>query len=420
MRRLIWLLPVFLAGCLKFAGGGDKEEFKFDEVVAANRPVRRSVIAHGSLTALAEVEVKSEASGLVAEMLVERGDAVVAGQELMRLDVELLESRLRQTEAGLQNAEASLGSALLELAAAERDLERVDSLYEQGFATEEELFSSRDRVARAELTIIGSTAMRDQALEAVEERKDELDNATILAPQSGLVLSLYVEEGSAIASATSGLGQGTPIALIGDLATMRFVGLVDETEVGLVHQGMGAEVSVQSHEDEVFPGDLYRIYPLGVNRSGVISYEVEIRLPNPDMALLPAMTGEAKIVVWEEEALALPDTALIFEREKTYAWVLDADRIPEKTELTLGLIGDESVEILEGVAVGDIVVDRPAPDLEATVKAQRRGAGNRGNGKPKPEAEAEPASEEPAEEGGEGEPEATGAGEGEEPAESGE
>lgn len=402
MRIRGLFLAALAAGCMKFAGPGGESGPEYDTTLVERTAIRRSVIAHGSLSALVEVEVKSEASGLVDEILVERGDEVVQGQPIVILDGEVMASRLRQAQAGLANAESALGGAELELRAAQRDLGRVESLYEQGFATEEELLASRDRVTAAELSVAGARAIRDQAAETVSEREDEVENATILAPQGGLVLALYVEEGTAVASATSGLGQGTPIALIGDLSTMRFVGLVDETEVGQVAEGLPVQVTVQSHPDDEFPGTLYRVYPQGISQGGVISFQVEVRLPNPDRALLPSMTGEARVVVWEEEALSVSDTALVFEREKTFAWIEQADGLPEKVEVTLGRIGDLRVEIVSGADEGDVAVDWPSAELESEIAAARRRQGGSGGGeKPSAPAGEDEAAEEPSEESAE-------------------
>ncbi|MBC8514619.1 efflux RND transporter periplasmic adaptor subunit [bacterium] len=371
MNRFLPLLLLPFAACLKFAKE-EKVEFDLDTIQVSSLVISRSVVAYGSLSPLTQVEIKSEASGLVATMDVEVGDRVEAGQIIVSLDREILESRFRQQEAVLLQTEASLGTAQIELEASERDLTKLQRLVDEGYGTVDELARAQDRLERAHLSVASAQASKDQSAESVSSAQDDLDNATIPSPRNGVILAVYVEEGSAVASATSGLGNGTPIALVGDMTVMKFLGLVDETEIGKLQDEMEANVNVQSYPEDSFPGTLQRIYPMGQNQGGVVSYQVEIRIPNPDRTLLPGMTAEARFITSSEEMMGLPDSALVFEEDKAFVWVMRApeddpegEPVPKKVKVEIGFIGDEAVEILSGVEAGEFVVDRPGTEMDA-------------------------------------------------------
>ena len=384
MRKYIFIffLAVIFPSCS--SPWAKKESFQLDELektTVENITIKRTVVAYGSIQPLIEVEVKSEASGIVSEVLVEKGDKVHKGQELIKLDEKLLKSKLNQALATKTSSEASLKSSELELESSRRNLERTRELVQKGFGTQEELFQAEERFERSELTLKIQEANLQEVLERVNEAQEELGNATIYSALDGTVLNLLVEEGSAVSSATGGMGGGTSLLIVGDMQTMKFLGLVDETEVSTVEEGMDCNIQVQSQPDSTFKGKLYRVYPMGIDYGGIINYQIEVRIDNSEYKLLPKMTGEARFTVSEFETIGLPDTALIFEDSKTFVWKMDEKGTPKRTLVTVGKIGDENVEISSGVSLGDEVVNRPPADLEMKLIGSRSGRGRGGPSK---------------------------------------
>ncbi len=381
MRKYIFIF--FLATILPSCSSpwAKQEDFQLDgleKITVQNITIKRTVVAYGSINPLIQVEVKSEASGIVSEVLVEKGDKVYKNQELIKLDEKLLKSKLNQALATKTSSEASLKSSELELEASKRNLERTRELVDKGFGTQEELFQAEERFQRSELTLEIQEANLQEVLERVNEAQEELDNATIYAALDGTVLNLLVEEGSAVSSATGGMGGGTSLLVIGNMQTMKFLGLVDETEVSSIQEKMKCNIQVQSQPESTFEGSLYRVYPMGIDVGGIINYQMEVRIDNSEDKLLPKMTGEARFIVSEFETVGLPDTALIFEDSKTFVWKLDERGIPKRTLITVGKVGDENVETLSGISIGDEVVNRPPADLEMKLVSSKRGRGKKG------------------------------------------
>ncbi len=378
-NKLFIIFILALSSCSSPWEKGEKFDFStLERISVENISLERTVVAYGSIEPLVQVEVKSEASGLVSEVLVEKGDNVVKGQELIRLDQKLLNSRLNQALATKTSSEASLESSKLELESARRNMSRTEELVDKGFGTAEELLQAQERFKRAELTLKIQEANLQEVLERVNEAQEELNNATIYAPADGTVLNLLIEEGSAVSSATGGMGGGTSLLVIGNMKTMKFLGLVDETEVSSVKEDMKCSIQVQSQSDSNFNGFLYRVYPMGIQSGGIINYEIEVRIDNSEKKLLPKMTGEARFVVSSLEAIGLPDTALIFEGAKTFVWKYNEEGDPERISITVGKVGDKNVEILSGLSIGDEVVNRPPADLEMKMVVSVRRSGRPG------------------------------------------
>ena len=144
-NKLFIIFILALSSCSSPWEKGEKFDFStLERISVENISLERTVVAYGSIEPLVQVEVKSEASGLVSEVLVEKGDNVVKGQELIRLDQKLLNSRLNQALATKTSSEASLESSKLELESARRNMSRTEELVDKGFGTAEELLQAQE------------------------------------------------------------------------------------------------------------------------------------------------------------------------------------------------------------------------------------------------------------------------------------
>jgi multidrug resistance efflux pump len=319
--RYIW--PLFLPA---------EAEMDVQTTVVRRGDLRRAVLADGTLKPAVLVEVKSKASGVVELISAEPGDEVMTGSVLVELDKEQILARQRQAEAGLLSAQASLTKIKRSLspqqkASAEASVRQAEISFEQaedqygrileihakGYATDEELENAKAQLDSArisfenakeqlELDLIGgeeediavaeaNVAIRQAELDDVNE---ELANTTVRAPIDGTVLSRPVELGTAVKSGTSGLGDGTVVAAIGDLSTLYVQAQIDETELGRVSLGMHCRVTFDAFTGQVWQGELKKIYPQGEGGEGGTRFPVDIELdlqPIADADVEPVASG---------------------------------------------------------------------------------------------------------------------------------
>lgn len=351
----------------------------------------RGVIAVGRVEPRTRMDLKSKANGIIRKLHVDVSEPVRAGQPIVELDREILQSRVAEAEGRLDEAKGAVESARgnlkrieveksdPELVYASRNWERAQRLHAESLFSDDERDLARDRFDKAGYRVrlldaqldmaraaMASAEGRVKEVEALAElARQELSEATILSPIDGVVLHRYLEEGDSISSIRVAGGNATTIMSLGDLSELYVDGQVDEVDVGKIisqqkiRPDLSARVTVESFKGRVFQGRVARIAPLGMEDSnGIVTFEVRIVLENPEKLLLANMTANSQIVLEEKkDVLLISQGALITERDARYALVYDADTgRTRRTEVVAGISDGSQVEIESGLDAGQKVV----------------------------------------------------------------
>ncbi|GAB4340052.1 MAG: efflux RND transporter periplasmic adaptor subunit [Candidatus Abyssubacteria bacterium] len=350
-------------------GGARAGEAAFETARIARGDIERRVIATGRIEPFSKVEIRSKANGIVRTIGVDEGDHVTKGQVIIELDRDILTSIVNQARAAREKAQARyeqarIEASTVELEAAQRKYDRMQTLFAQGLASEEQiedaetaLETARQNHAARQAAVTMAKAELSAASAAVEMAENELDYATIYSPVDGIVLRRDVDVGSAVASVASTMG--TLLMTLGDTREMHMVGDVDESDIGLVREGMPARISVESYADRKFNGVVKRISPLGAEKDRIMNFEVEITIEDADVPLRTNMTADAEIIVEEHKnALLVPQNAIRYERSKSFVEIPDLQQHAGKrrVDVTLGISGANFSEVLSGLQEGDEVI----------------------------------------------------------------
>lgn len=328
--------------------------------------VRQTVTTTGSLKALVTVQVGTQLSGQIAELLVDFNDEVQTGQPLAQLDTKSFAARLAEASAASAMAEATVAihEARLERARVDaRDAEaqravlqarldnararytnaanafnRTITLRERGtIATSEleEVESTRAQAAAQVREAEAILAAHDLAVEGaavdVERARAELANAeaavpqqravqdsveidlertTIRSPIDGVVVGRNIDEGQTVAAS---LEAPTLFIIAGDLREMEIHARVNEADIGAMAVGQVAEFRVDAYPGQVFQATVTGLRKAPEVVQNVVTYTVVLATTNPDGLLLPGMTATVRIAVHEaEDVLKLPLAALRF------------------------------------------------------------------------------------------------------------
>lgn len=224
----------------------------------AAQPMINDIVLQGHTLADRTVEVRGEVSGLVAEILADRGATVEEGQVLVRIAP-------GDREAKLAEARALLAQREIEYRAAEQ-------LNEQGY--------------RADVSLAESRATLDSARAGVELAALEVERLTISAPFGGIVNERPVEVGDYIA-------EGDNVATIVDLDPIRVVGQLSERYLGQIEPN--GEGFVRFLDGSEFEG---RVSYIGrVADPETRTFAVELEIPNPDGTLIQGVTAEMRLPV---------------------------------------------------------------------------------------------------------------------------
>lgn len=356
-------------------------------VDVARTDVLDAVAASGRVEPKARVFVMSRASGILKDIYVDAGDRVEKDQVIAELDREQLQAQLDQDEADLMSAEARLQAARARRAEAEvrvrdpeldfatREAARLEALYETGDVSERErdtavnaleIVKQRIRLVEANLPVLDAAILEAQAnlasAEAAAERsRTALREATVRSPITGLVLDRLKEVGDGVSSILTAGGNATQILSLGEVSEVYIESRVDEVDLGRIHEGMRAIVTVDAFRDRPLEGVVDRIAPAGsVDDNGIVTFEVRLTVDDPDALLRPDMTADARLVLESRDAvLTLPQRTLAQQPEG--AWTVERvvslePPVTEVVEVELGLSDGLITEIVAGLDEGDRVL----------------------------------------------------------------
>ncbi|WP_122074804.1 efflux RND transporter periplasmic adaptor subunit [Pseudophaeobacter sp. EL27] len=278
----------------------------------------RAVILRGMTQAVRQVELRAETSSTVISEPLRKGVQVHEGDVLCRLDpgtrpATLLEAQARLTEAraNMPVSEARLDEANAKLSEAIINLTAAEKLSEGGYTSETKLAASKAAersavagVASAKGGLETAKAGIESAIAAVGAAQKEIERLTIVAPFDGLLESDSAELGSLVLP-------GDPCATVIQLDTIKVVGFVPETQVNRV--GLGAPARA-----ELATGDLVEGLVSFVSRSAdqaTRTFEVEITVANPDLAIRDGQTADIAIAAQGATAHKLPQSALTLNKD---------------------------------------------------------------------------------------------------------
>jgi len=419
------------------------------EVAAARTgSIERKVSLTGSIRAYNEVALASEVGGNVAFVAADEGDKVSAGQVLVRVNQSEAHSGVDQARAALQAARARAAEAetglrlqqaqtatqieqadadlragretlqILEKGArpqerlvaenavrqaqanwknAQKDLERLESLFEQGAVAERDVDAARTAVevaaaaldsAKQQLSLVNEgprqeeievarsrVRQAEQALRLawagtaqVEMRRAEVRTAraavgqaqaglnyaveqlrktSIKSPITGIVYKRNVEPGQAV-------GQGIPLMMVSDVRRVYFEATVSELDLRGMKPGQPVSVTVDGFPGERLAGRIDKVVPVASQM--LRDFTVKVAVDNPEGLLRPGMFARGDAVVAKREgAVVVTKDALIERGSEAAVFVVDKG-IAHRRQVKVGATDSDIAEITEGIEAGDQVV----------------------------------------------------------------
>jgi HlyD family secretion protein len=339
---------------------------KYRLVRVERGPLTAAVSATGNLNAVITVQVGSQVSGQIQELLVDFNSIVKKNQVIARIDPDIFVAKVNQAKADLdsakatvlnqeaqieraradvENARAALAEAKAQTAKAQvavvdgkRDFDRKTELFARKLIARSDLDSSQAghdsalaqvesakaheqaldaaiqsataqlRVAQAML--VSARAQVDQKNAGLKQAQVDLDHTTILAPVDGVVVSRQVDVGQTVAASLQ-----APIlfTIAQDLTKMQVETSVDEADIGRLKLDDRASFTVDAFPGETFTGTVTQIRKAPQVVQNVVTYTVIVGVENPSGKLMPGMTANVKLVVAQKpNALKVPNAALRF------------------------------------------------------------------------------------------------------------
>lgn len=296
----------------------------------------------GSIQPERRADLRAEVSAVVMAVLKENGQPVQRGDLLVRLD----DTSIRDSLVSAQEAERAAAQAYDQ---AERQYQRMKTLREQGMTSAQQL---EDAEVRRNTTQSDLSAAKTRVVTA----RQQLQRTEVRAPFDGIVADRKVSAGD-----TAQIGK--ELVKVIDPRSLRFEGLVSSDAIQSVKVGQNVSFRVNGYGKQDFAGKLKFVSPTANPTTRQVEVIVEIVGDAP--ARLAGLYAEGRVEAATSTALMIPESAIVREGERTYAWRIKGNAL-QKVALTLGdrdtRHGDFVVRA--GLAEGDRLLGHPVALLK--------------------------------------------------------
>lgn len=370
-------------GAYLFLGASSKKQLSWETANVSRGTIANMVTATGTVEPITQVEVGTQVSGIINRIYVDYNSEVKKGQVIAELDKTTLESELKSKEADLESSRTEYDYQT-------KNYSRMKTLHEKSLVSDTDFENATYLYEKAK-----SAYEKNQA--DLVKVKTNLGYAIISSPIDGVVLSRAVEEGQTVAASFS---TPTLFKIANDLTKMQVVADVDEADIGQVENGQRVTFTVDAYPNDVFEGEVMQVRLEATTTSNVVTYEVVVNAPNPELKLKPGLTANITIYTLEEKnILTLPSKALRYvpntevlgegiqvvvipENEqvagvKRSVWVKEGLILREKP-VVAGITNGAIIEIKEGLSEGDEVIT----GISANAPAVATNSGNSGESSP--------------------------------------
>jgi HlyD family secretion protein len=337
-KKKRWLIlvavVVIAAAAVAYAartkGNGNGEDEKGPEIptLAANIDDVQVVVREvGTVEPEVKVEIKSNLSGKVVDLPIRAGDIVTKGQLIARIEPDVNQA---QNLLAVRN---QVEAANIDLEDAKQDYDAKRKLFENGLIS-------------VEVNREAETRYR-QAMQAHEEARDQIglveasgipigDNpkqvVNIFSPMDGVIIERPVELGETVTGSGS-FNAGTVISTVADLGTMLVKAGINEVDIGKIHLGQEARVTLDAFPRVLFNGTISRIAPAARLDDQVKVFDVEISLEELGRELRTGMTANLEIHgETREQVLTVPVESVFVRGEEEMVYILREEPLPKKIE----------------------------------------------------------------------------------------
>ncbi|NOH72282.1 efflux RND transporter periplasmic adaptor subunit [Vibrio pectenicida] len=364
-----WLITI---ASVVFLGGGifvylqsSVKPETLPTLIVEKGTIEKQAMAVGKIVPSHAISIKSPIEGIVGEIYVQVGQVVKQGQLLVKVSPNPTPQDLTDASTNLMRSEAELESAKQKLA-------NLAKLLKQGVipSNYDEYVSARSEVKSAKADVL----QKRQNLELIQSGEaligDKHLTSTILAPIDGTVLNRKVEVGEPIIS-TGSSQDATEIMSLADMNSLIFKGSVSEHDAAQITVGMPVTLSIAPYPDMEIKGVLAKLAiqseklnsPDDTNTSKSFDngFEIEVgelKIPE-DVILRSGFSSTAKITLQKsQDVLTLPERSLKFDGETPHVLISDSSEQGfHQQKVVLGLSDGINVEVLQGVSLGEEVID---------------------------------------------------------------
>lgn len=332
---------------------GNDVKFRTEKVVRGD--ITSTVTASGTVNAVTTVLVGTQVSGTVKEIFVDFNSAVKKNQVIAQIDPATFEAQVEQARAGLLLSKANLEKSEASLVDSQRSMNRTKELFLKNLIARSDLDTAETNFLTAKAQVTASKAQIAQSDATLKTAETNMRYTRIVSPVDGIVVSRSVDVGQTVAASFQ---TPTLFTIAQDLTKMQIDTNVDEADIGKVKTEMDVDFTVDAYPETTFKGKVFQVRNAPISVQNVVTYDVVVKVSNPDLKLKPGMTANVSIITSTHgNVLKLPKAALRFSPaapDKTRAarqqkgpgvWVLE-NNVPKRIAVSTGISDGMHSELL--------------------------------------------------------------------------
>lgn len=350
LKILIVIITLGLLGWVLwfFKEKNSKSAVEFKTNTAFITTIEKKSVATGKVTPEDETNIKPQISGIIAEILVEEGNFVKAGDLLARIKIIPDEKALNSAQGRIKRTELNLDNLKI-------DYDRNKKLLDKGVIAIQ-AFNSIELNYNQALQELHNAESDYKIIKVGSANSSSSANTNVRSTVTGTILEIPVKVGHQVIESNT-FNEGTTIASIADLNKMIFEGNVDEAEVGKLKEGTILDVKIGAIEGVTYKAKLTFVAPKGTEDQGAVLFKIKAALTLNDSTYVRAgYSANAELILDKKtDILAVKESLIQYDRKTEIPFVEleTGEQIFEKRDIELGLSDGINVEILSGVIESD-------------------------------------------------------------------
>ena len=339
----------------------------YEIITVKKGDIEKKAVATGKMSARNEIEIKPQIAGIIDKIFKEAGQTVKKDEIIARIKV-------IPDMVSLNSAESRVNVARINLNQAKADYNRQKGLFDKKVISSEDIEKSLVSLNSAKEEYEAAQNNLDLTKNGITKKSGSQSNTLIRSTIDGKILDIPVKVGNSVIQ-TNSFNEGTTIATIANMNDMLFVGKVDETEVGHIHEGMPLKLSIGALNDQTFNAVLEYISPKGTEESGAIQFEIKAAAKIPgNINIRAGYSANAEIVLNSaKDILTIPESAVEFDKDTASVQVLVTDKPQtfKRRIITTGLSDGIDIEVKSGLKFGE-KIRGAAIDLKEKAKEKAK------------------------------------------------
>ena len=306
----------------------------------------------GSAQSSKESKVSFKVSGTLTHLNIKVGDMVRKGQLLAKIDQTDYSVQYQQSVANNKTSETQIQSANSQLINSKATYQRIEKLYENNSVSISEFEQAKSALELAEASYNASIAQANASEKQVESAQNQVRYSNLIAPFSGVVTSVMVEENELV-------GSGTPIATISAMNNPEISVGIPEIFISKIKKNQRVDIVFSSMSNQTFSG---KVYEVAFSSLGGSTYPVTVRIDKPTENIRPGMVADVHFSFdngkAEVQKMVAPTAAVGEDSNGHFVFGLTKEGtnyLVKKKQIQIGELTRAGFEIKSGLANGELV-----------------------------------------------------------------